>query len=581
MPTNNKDLTVKLDLSIISIKEHVYRSRITQSPLGASSGSGHDFSKDPSILLEQYKKAIESKSGSEFQKFGKSLFDLVFQNDVLEKLNKVLGYAKEQNEQIRLILSIIAPELIPIPWEYLFDGNSFLLKSGKSVVRIIDSLSKDSSPFELFRKPIIAISHPTNWANFDSDNHVNEMIENLKKNGLTNPIFLPHATIRDIQETLAKEEADAFYFLGHGTFDSKSGGSLIFENENTKEGEELPAEKLASFFRLSKTRIAFAYLNSCRTGATDIENPFSGVAHRLMLDGNITTVIAMQTPIKTIAAENMACSFMEYLRQGKSAEQSMMIARNAATDNWSWGIPVIYTKIISSLDFDRNRILFLLSADRNNSTYSLSLPTLRMGIPSQQHLRRLVKVELTPNDTYHYKGDTFAVSDHQAAWQIIDLLSNVTSLNKVHIESSENQGGNDATHRFYFGSRSHKAVQSMLATYKSRYQFQYNPISEPNFWTLTDIKTNTVYKLKDPCKLTPDEYSSQDDYGIIEKIYDNTSDRYYFIFAGLGDRATLGCAAYFCKHWEEILLKDVHQTFDLLLKFPGGLRPDQPELINR
>jgi hypothetical protein len=567
-----KYLSIKLTLTKIS--EGRYRSRIEQSPKGASRGPGWDFALDktvgapeedhPSVDAFQQALAAGTPSRGDLTRFGFWLFRLVFQEDVRTKYQECLAVASERKAKLRICLTVLAPELIDVPWEYFHDGSSFLLNPDRSIVRVIDELAERSTPFAPIQKLLVAIANPSDpngiYTPFDAEAHLEQLETRFKRIGGLDPKLLMHAGKNDILTQLADNDYDAFYFVGHGEYSPATGGQLICESAEHLP-EPLHAERLAEALRGSQT-VRFAYLNSCSTAQTSPINPFLGVAQRLIGDGDVAAVVAMQTNVGQEAAMNMAEAFFSQVRKGRSPERAMLLSRSAADDHFSFGVPVIYTHLGGPERSDQNRLAALLSAEIGKSKYALLLPTFERGVPSEDVAK--VKVTFEPCGAYTYPGTTFPQTDIMAAHYVTNLLTRIADADDIRLLPLTERQRTGFSHLFAFGSKSNDFATRILERFSPSFRFTYHP----DKWVLEDREHGKSYAISDPSRLG-EEYFQREDFGIIQKIVQ--SNRVFFIISGLGDRATQGCGWYLLKNWESLLEKYGDKPFGLILTFPGGL----------
>jgi hypothetical protein len=578
-------ITIKLALSAISDNPRKYRARIEESPAGASRGAGVDFELPdnlpedfPAYLQKQQESEITGGTGAAIptEDLGKFLFEKVFQGDNRSKYETTTALANDKGLRVRLVLSILSPDLIQIPWEFLHDGKGFLLrrKGGYSIIRVIDEIPDRQDSFGPFKNPLIVTALPQGLSGDPGcESHLKFLKDNLSKMGINDPYILKNATRDSLADAIKSNAFDAFYFLGHGEMRASSNGVIKLVSD--KSGRKIPDDNLdadiLAFWIANAQKVPrgrLVYLNSCSTAETDPGNTFAGVAQRLILDGNVAAVVAMQAPILKDQATNMATSFLEQIQIGKSPEQAVVYSRTMATNNYSWGIPVIYTQN-SDLDaFDKNRIACLLDAEIGKSRYVLSLPLFRMGILAEDYQN--LKIPPEPSDIYKYPGDTLARTDFEAAKYVLYLITKIADLDEIVIADPNSNPAPNATHRFFFGSRSQRQVQMLQKAYLPKFRFHYSKEE----WSIEVLETKKKYTIKDPSRQTPDAYNQETDYGIIEKIKDPQLNRIYFIISGLGSRATEGCGYYLYKHWEELLKEYTKGSFGILLEFPGGLTYD-------
>jgi len=200
---------------------------------------------------------------------------------VLNYYNRCLGATTdERGIKLRLALAIRAEKLIPTPWEYLHDGESFLLKRGQSIVRIIEGLRPRQAPFSPVRRLLVAIANPKSkkYHQFDAEEHERELKERIKKLPGVEVDWLVPATRDALRNKLRDTSYDALYFVGHGCFDQVLGGQIILEKPVPKrvkgavDGKKrratddlLNADILAQW--LSNARAPDAYASSTSTPA--------------------------------------------------------------------------------------------------------------------------------------------------------------------------------------------------------------------------------------------------------------------------------------------------------------------------
>jgi hypothetical protein len=573
-----KYFTVKLTLTRTGAES--YRSRIEQSPLGASKGVGWDFKISPAELadLNSFVATMSTPDPSpeDVRVFGKKIFDLVFQKEVLDKYNRCLGLAQGSTDKtrIRLAITILTDDLLPIPWEYLYNGDNFLLNEDHTIIRVIDELADKKTSALPIQRLLVAIANPgsqnpasSTFPPFDAETHRANIEQKLKNLGDLHYEVLMPATKSGLENKIRNEAFDALYFAGHGTFMKTRQGQLILEKNNHP--DPLDASLLARWLadRKSDKRVRFVYLNSCSTSKTDDANPFAGVAQRLMRDGKIDAAVAMQTDVLQSAALPIAVGFFDELHRGQSPEEAMSLARFKADDAHSWGVPVLYGHLGGSEEFERNGIARLLNAKPRESSFAFLLANFRLGVPVDDFQK--TKYVLHPEPTYSYPGETLALTDARAAWDVFRLVAQIAEPEKLEILTEEDFEESDHSHFFVFGSKSNELVSRILENYSAEFEFKYEPKEQPGMWVLRDRNNDQSYAIAAPHKCEAGEYERKIDYGVIEKIITPDGGRTFFLISGLGDRATRGCGKYLFSHWKSLLKEFGDSTFRIILQFGG------------
>jgi hypothetical protein len=334
-----KHLTLKL--AITELGPGQYRSRIEQSPAGASSGPGSDFA----LPEEQIKDWIQPVangivSRENLEEIGQTLFKLALRDEVKFRYGQCVALARNDDARLRIVLSILSPRLIAVPWEYMHDGQSFLLKERQSIVRVIDERPEGRAYLGPVKRLLVAVANPNDQPRFNAEQHLERLKDALGPS--CRPDVLMPANADKIRQALLNNGYDAFYFVGHGRFTEKLKGQLILEGTSGL-SEYLDAENLAQWTKEGSIR--FAYLNACSGARTGRGNPFTGVSQRLMLAGGVDCVVAMQAPIAQGAALKISEAFFADLQNGYSPEVALARSRSAPDDFMTWGLPVLYTYI--------------------------------------------------------------------------------------------------------------------------------------------------------------------------------------------------------------------------------------------
>ena len=86
------------------------------------------------------RRRIDTSAIADARSFGGGLFKALFQGPVQELYRDALGHARGEDRGVRITLCLSgSPELIDVPWEYLFDEPDFLAVSAFTpVVRYLD-----------------------------------------------------------------------------------------------------------------------------------------------------------------------------------------------------------------------------------------------------------------------------------------------------------------------------------------------------------------------------------------------------------------------------------------------------------
>lgn len=294
--------------------------------------------------------------------FGGGLYGAIFSGEVADRLHGSLGIVGQQENaglRIRLRLSD-APELIDVPWEYLFDasaGRFLSLSVDTPVVRYLD-MPGQVKPLAV--KPplriLVMLSSPAGYAELNVEQEwqkLKDAVADLERSGLVVLERMDKPTLAELQRRLRKQDIHIFHFIGHGGFDEAvQDGVLILETEDGK-ARPTSGKNLGTILHDEKS-VQLAVLNACEGGRTSRQDPFAGVGQSLVQQG-IPAVVAMQFEISDQAAITLAHEFYAALVDNYPVDAALAEARKAifAQDNIiEWGTPVLYMRTQDGKVFD-------------------------------------------------------------------------------------------------------------------------------------------------------------------------------------------------------------------------------------
>lgn len=575
-----------LKVTISRLGDKKYLSLLDSDLPTVGGGRGHQFIFDPDApcagvpRLPEFSSALATGripfSGF-IESFGKCLFDCAFGGDN-RAYETAAGLAQSLARRLRICMNVLTPDLVDVPWEYMHDGGGFVIKRGPAIVRLLEGVTTTESSFAPVQKLLLAVADPTkspDFVSFGGEAHLEELERILGAIGGLEIRSLLHPSRKDIDDAFHGETFDAFYFIGHGAYLKNGGGHLVCELDG--EPDLLRADDLAAWIRESSS-LRFVYLNSCSTAVTSAANPMQGVAQRLMRDGRVSAVAAMQADVNQKAAQQIAEKFFKLLSKGRSPEDAMQQSRTSAADPHSFGVPVLYSTYDAPARFKQNRLAAFLSMT-DDSRCALLLPDWIMGLPGKAG-KEANRKGLKGGQPY-YRGPTFATADINAAWAIADLVRVVLTPDNVQILSNEHVSSVAASHRFVFGSQSSGILAGVLELFESEFEFDYDPADAPGHWVIRDKDTGNCYEIQKPNDLDSDDFLGTTDYGVIQKFTETASKRVYFMIAGLGSRATEGCGYYLRDHWAELLHEFGGEDFGIVVTFPQHLGPQDGKRQDR
>jgi hypothetical protein len=302
---------------------------------------------------------VDSPEMDLVRRFGQGLFESVFQARVRDVYRTSVSAARNEGKGLRISLSLAGtPELMDLPWEFLYDDPRFLsVSTWTPVVRYLDL------PFE--RRPLTVtlplrilamISLPAEAVRLDVDEERRKLERGLRELVEADSVeitWLEEATLRALQRGLRRAEYHVFHFIGHAGYDSRLEDGVLLLEDESEGGRLVTGERLGTILN-DHMSLRLAVLNACEGARTSPRDPFSGVAASLV-QREIPAVVAMQFEITDRAAIVFAEEFYAAIADGYPVDSAVAEARKAilADDNEvEWGTPVLFMRVPDGRIFD-------------------------------------------------------------------------------------------------------------------------------------------------------------------------------------------------------------------------------------
>lgn len=296
----------------------------------------------------------------EARQFGERLFDALMVEEVRDIFRSARGVAESSRKGLRLTLCLSgAPELMDLPWEFLYEKPRFLSQSIYSpVVRSLD-LRDVPMPYALSLPLNVLgmISSPNGFTMLDVEQEKAKLIaalEPLCSEGIVTLEWLERGTLKELDEVISRrEEIHVFHFIGHGGYDTHDqSGILVLESEH-RDPHEVSGEELGLLLQDERS-LRLAVLNSCEGARSSHIDPFSGAAASLVHYG-VPAVIGMQFEITDKAAITFAGRLYEALARSFPVDAALAQARRsifAAGNDIEFGTPVLFLRGKNARLFD-------------------------------------------------------------------------------------------------------------------------------------------------------------------------------------------------------------------------------------
>ncbi len=331
-------------------------------------------------------RGFRSSSMERAKDFGSRLHNAHLQGEVRDLYLGARRSAEERHRGLRVTLCLTdAPELMEIPWEFLYERPQFLAQSMFTpVVRSLD-LETIREPWQV-RLPLRIlgmVSSPAGFPSLDVEEEkqkVEESLGPLIEAGVVQVNWLPSATLAELDKAIsAPDEEHVLHYIGHGAYDQRSqDGVLVLEDPDGRPSEVSGAE--VSTLLQDERSMRLVVLNACEGARGSHVDPFSGVASSIVECG-IPAVIGMQFEITDEAAIAFSERLYRALAHGYPVDAALAQARKAifaGGNDIEFGTPVLFLRSGDARLFDPGDVPSgvpapVASADGGAAGFSASL----------------------------------------------------------------------------------------------------------------------------------------------------------------------------------------------------------------
>jgi hypothetical protein len=293
--------------------------------------------------------------------YGAALYDAVFPagSELREGLREAVVAAEQEKSRLRFLLQLSPdlPEWVHgLFWELLTDASRHLALARSPDTAFSRYLGVRRAPgTPATRRPrlLCVIAAPSNVEKYHlAEIHRDDVVQRLQApfgmlaDSVDVAVLEPPATLGRLRERLMADGGfHLLHFFGHG---QKRGGasSLVMEDEQGRAqfvGEELLAEV---FLGIRELRLVT--LIACHGGAPSSQDPFSGLAGRLVERG-LPAVIAMRREVSVPDAHLFTNHLYGHLVQTGRADAAVNEARQqlylADPKGMAWSSPVLYSRL--------------------------------------------------------------------------------------------------------------------------------------------------------------------------------------------------------------------------------------------
>ena len=286
------------------------------------------------------------------QSTGAALFDAIFVGEVAATYRASRAVAADRGRGLQIRLRLGAPGLAALPWEMLYDRDSqaYLCRQ-EPLVRQVEGAH---APSALAIKPplqvLAVVSSPRGLQPLDvavEREHLEEALAQHVRSGRVRLEWVEHASWEELHDRLLRRPWHVLHFIGHGSFDDAADEGLIALVGSDGRADFVNASSLADLLHEASPTPRLVVLNSCESGASSSDDPFSGTAAALARSG-IQSVAAMQFTISDRAALAFARGFYTALANGRTIDEAMRSGRigilGLGRGTLEWVTPVLYVR---------------------------------------------------------------------------------------------------------------------------------------------------------------------------------------------------------------------------------------------
>jgi hypothetical protein len=341
---------------------------------------GRRMQERPEFTLDDYQPLAASDPRA-IAAHGIALFNRLFAGNLAVTFQQAWATAGARRRRLRFRLALDpqAPALHAVPWELLHFDDSGGLAPPRPIAldaRLIFSRYIDSADFAeappVAHRPVrllVVFSAPRDldaWglASFNRTTEESDFrarFTTIEHSGQFQCDVLPVASAAALHSALIKGHVedrpdaeprargyDVLLYYGHALHHAQSGSRLVLEHPETRRVQLYNGLELVS--RIQKLpdtfRPAMVVLVACNSAAVAGDLSLNSLAARMMTDGGVPAVLAMQRLVEIAVARSFTFDLSEHLLRDGMIDTAVNAARYRIfeSDTVSWTTPVLYMR---------------------------------------------------------------------------------------------------------------------------------------------------------------------------------------------------------------------------------------------
>lgn len=359
----------------------------------------------------------KTNRGPSYKDYGKKIFNLIFNGEIrqfwlnLEKSSEING------EKIHLIIRTdvkTARPLLKIAWEYLHDGENFII--AKKNIRISrfpwNIVSPNVIDIEKQIRILICIPAPTGLSqnqmlnsSYEEDVILGSLSEAIIKQNI-NVRFTLDGTLQSLSKELEEFDPHILHFSSHGVFlRLYDKGYLLMENNNGSK-VQVDADVFLETVSHSGKNIRLIILSACQSASASRNESHLDIGTKTLLHG-IPALIGMQFSIFNNSAIEFIGELYLRIANGERLHIAFSEARQKISGQFDFATPVLF---LSNTD-----CLKLSSVRPWHSENFKQLDNLSILPPSESFVGRRIELrwlqsKLSPNEINSRSVFLFGIS---------------------------------------------------------------------------------------------------------------------------------------------------------------------------
>lgn len=355
--------TVPSPLDDASVRELLPHISIAATGPGPATEEHRGATPEEGVSRDIVRKAPQKKPPDFRKELGKRLFEHLLPADgsVRSLFDEQRRTPEGADQPLRIRLTVEAPELASLPWEYLYDETRGDYLSVSQNTRIVRNVPLDFPADALTVPPPMRIlgftASPSDLPKLDIPHEKEQMEKALAEHiesGMIKLVWVEGETWRDLCVALENGEWHVLHFIGHGGFDDEDQEGVVALCDDDGKSDLLPATKLGRLLA-DENSLKLVLLNSCEGSRSSTSELFSSTATILSRIG-AEAVVSMQDEISDRAAISFSRDFYSCLRDGRSVDYAVTQARKYLSMDRrverEFGTPVLHMRSDDGLLFE-------------------------------------------------------------------------------------------------------------------------------------------------------------------------------------------------------------------------------------